>query len=121
MTPELPLQAASRRLAKAPGRPRTRPVPDLDVPVPADRAVVGRTSAQPATPLPMRPRASALAALGLPRLLDKVGAGHYLSVGVRTVEALVASGKLVPVRLLDRRLLFDVRDLDHLVDVTKAQ
>ena len=69
----------------------------------------------------MRVRASALATLGLPRLLDKAGAGHYLSVGVRTVEALVASGRLVPVRLLDRRLLFDREDLDRLVDVTKAQ
>jgi excisionase family DNA binding protein len=61
-----------------------------------------------------------LATLGLPRLLDKAGAGHYLSVGVRTVETLMANGKLVPVRLLDRRLLFDRADLDALIETTKA-
>jgi len=68
----------------------------------------------------MRRSASTLATLGLPRLLDKAGAGHYLSVGVRTVEALVANGRLAPVRLLGRRLLFDRADLDQLVEQVKA-
>ncbi len=50
----------------------------------------------------MRVRASTWAPLG-PRLLAKVDAGRYLGVSPRTIDNLVASGKLVPVRLLNRR------------------
>jgi excisionase family DNA binding protein len=81
--------------------------------------VAGRTSAQPSEPLPARVRASALAALG-PRLLAKVDAGRYLGVSPRTVEAFVAAGRLQAVKLLGRKALYDVQDLDQLVDQVKA-
>src|SRR5689334_1842379 len=53
VSPELPLAAAQRRLARAPGRPRTRPA--LPVPVQehadaADRAVVRGANGRPAAP-----------------------------------------------------------------------
>jgi hypothetical protein len=122
MSRELPLQAASRRLAKAPGRPRTRPVPEPVQVQPGDRALAERASVQPAAPPSMRVRASTLPALGplTPRLLDLRNAGAYLGISLRSVQNLIASGKLKPVRLLDRRLHLDREDLDALIQATKA-
>jgi excisionase family DNA binding protein len=56
-----------------------------------------------------------------PRLLDVQAAASYLSVSVWTIRDLVDAGELPRVRLSVgrsevRRLLFDRRDLDRLVD-----
>ncbi len=59
-----------------------------------------------------------------PRLVDVHAASAHLSVSVPTLRGLVRDGEIVPVRLpssrrpgdVSRRLLFDVRDLDAVVD-----
>ena len=65
----------------------------------------------------------------LPRLLDIKAAAVYLGgVSPWTLRGLVADGHLRPVRLPSlrhpgengRRLLFDIRDLDAVVDRWKA-
>ena len=70
----------------------------------------------------MRVRAKTLPALGplQPRLVDLRDAGAYLGISVRSVANLMANGKLQPVRLLNRRLLFDRADLDALIQAVKA-
>lgn len=81
---------------------------------------------------PGRPRKAALAdqaaATVSPagaRLLGVRAAAGYLGIGTRMVHELRASGRLRPVRLPlagdaeVRRLLFDVRDLDALVEASK--
>jgi hypothetical protein len=64
------------------------------------------------------------------RLLDVDTAGTYLGgVSAATIRALVGRGVLVPVRLpstrstseSNRRLLFDVNDLDALIDKWKRE
>jgi hypothetical protein len=66
-------------------------------------------------------QASALA----PRVLDVDGSARYLSVSPWTIRDLYASGRLARVRLpLEgdrelRRLLFDVHDLDQLIEASK--
>jgi Helix-turn-helix domain len=58
-----------------------------------------------------------------PRLLGAPGASRYLGISVWTLRSLVARGHLKPVKLPachhtgeNRRLLFDIRDLDKFVD-----
>lgn len=53
------------------------------------------------------------------RLLTIEQAADYLGMSDDTVERLVAAGRLVPVRGLDRRVRFDIRDLDGLVEDAK--
>jgi excisionase family DNA binding protein len=53
------------------------------------------------------------------RLLTLEHAAEYLGMSDDTVERLVASGRLVPVRGLDRRIRFDIRDLDRLIEESK--
>lgn len=53
-----------------------------------------------------------------PRLVDVHGAGAYLGISSWTVRELVWTKKLPEVRI-GRRLLFDVRDLDALVERNK--
>jgi hypothetical protein len=97
----LPLAAAAVRLRGKPGRPR---------------------KAHPADPI----AAIAVAAAGLPpRLLDVEAAARYLSISSWTVRDLYASGRLPRVRFPLggdrelRRLLFDVRDLDKLIEAAR--
>ena len=52
--------------------------------------------------------------------MNKQDAGAYLGVSARTIYNLTVAGKLQPVKLLGRRLLYDRADLDRLVDVVKA-
>jgi hypothetical protein len=52
--------------------------------------------------------------------VDRQSAGAYLGISVRSVQSLHAAGKLQPVKLLGRKLLFDVHDLDALVDQVKV-
>ena len=64
-----------------------------------------------------------------PRLLDTAAAASYLGVSPGYVRGLMTRGELVPVRLpscrwageVGRRLLFDARDLDALVERWKSQ
>jgi hypothetical protein len=62
----------------------------------------------------------------VPRLLDVQSAADYLSVSVWTIRDLEAAGELPRVRLPLggrselRRLLFDRRDLDRLVDRSRG-
>jgi hypothetical protein len=97
----LPLAAAALRLRGSPGRPKKTPHAD---------------------PI----AAIAVAAAGLPpRLVDVEGAARYMSVSSWTVRDLHASGRLPRVRLPlggdreCRRLLFDVRDIDKLIESSR--
>lgn len=49
------------------------------------------------------------------RLLTLHEAARYLTLGVRTVKALVAAGKIPVVRPSPRRVAIDVRDLEAYV------
>jgi hypothetical protein len=119
MADERPLASAQRRLGR-PGRPRKTPA----------EALTGHTAGTPSAPTRMDaaaargstvPQASALA----PRVLDVDGAAHYLGVSSWSIRDLYASGRLARVRLpLEgdrelRRLLFDRRDLDQLIEASK--
>ncbi len=63
-----------------------------------------------------------LVAAGLvrPRLVDVHGAGRYCSISPWTIRELHWAGKLSAVRL-GRRLLFDLRDLDALIEQNKVR
>ena len=54
------------------------------------------------------------------RLLDITATAAYLSLSARFVRVLVGRGVLRPVRV-GRRLLFDVRDLDDVVERWKRE
>jgi hypothetical protein len=107
----LPLAAASQRLRR-PGRPRKD-----------GQAADKESSASRPTPLFTRsPRADVPETCPGPRLLDVNAAAAYLSISPWAVRDLEAAGELPRVRLPLggrgdlRRLLFDRRDLDRLVD-----
>jgi len=55
-----------------------------------------------------------------PRLVGVREAAAILNISVAAVRRLVVDGRL-PVVRLNRRLLIDVRDLDHLIDRAKAR
>jgi excisionase family DNA binding protein len=55
-----------------------------------------------------------------PRLLNIQQAAKYLGCPVWTLRNLEWRGELPAVRKLGRRLLFDVKDLDRLVDLSKG-
>ncbi len=110
-----PLAAASLRLRKPPGRPRTRPDGDSRVTAPR-RAALDAGSSQP--------RGSSNPGAGAPRLLSADQAAAYLGVNPRTIRRLVDAGKLRRVRLpLEslslRRFLVDRVDLDRLIEQGK--
>ena len=99
MSEPLPLADASPRLRRKPGRPKK----------------TGDTLPEQATQK-----------LGLqPRLVDVEGAAAYLSVSPWTIRDLQTSGRLPRVRLPlrddreIRRLLFDVRYLDALIEQSR--
>jgi excisionase family DNA binding protein len=52
------------------------------------------------------------------RLLTSDAAVAYLGISEDTLQRLVADKRLTPVRV-DRRLRFDIRDLDRLIDDAK--
>jgi excisionase family DNA binding protein len=55
------------------------------------------------------------------RLVDVAGVATYLAVGRRSVFRMIEAGVLRPVRLPGvRALRFDLRDLERLVDIGKA-
>jgi excisionase family DNA binding protein len=56
-----------------------------------------------------------------PRLLNIQQASKYLGCAVWTLRNLEWSGELPAVRNLGRRLLFDIRDLDRLVEQKKER
>ena len=53
------------------------------------------------------------------RLYDLSEAGEYLGRSVAAVRALVSAGRIRAVRI-DRKVQFDIRDLDHLIDSSKC-
>jgi excisionase family DNA binding protein len=109
----LPLAAASLRLRRRPGRPRTRPQP-------APRHVSSHVDAEPreSAAVPLVRRTSGPA--NVPRPLDVEGAAVYLGVSPWTVRDLVERGTLSRVALPGvRRLLFDRCDLDRLVETSR--
>ena len=55
-----------------------------------------------------------------PRLLNIKQASQYLSCSCWTLRQLEWSGSLPSIRNLGKRLLFDIRDLDKLVELKKA-
>jgi len=55
-----------------------------------------------------------------PRLLNIKQAAHYLACSCWTLRQLEWSGSLPAIRNLGRRLLFDIADLDKLVERKKA-
>lgn len=56
---------------------------------------------------------------GAKRLLDVRGAAEYLGCSAASVRNRVAAGELKAVRI-DRHFRFDMRDLDALIDESKA-
>jgi Helix-turn-helix domain len=54
-----------------------------------------------------------------PRLLSLKEAATFLGIGIRTMRDLVWSGA-VPLVRFKRRMYFDVRDLEQLIDRNKA-
>jgi len=109
----LPLAAASIRLRRPPGRPRTRPEP-------APRHVSSHVDTEPreSAAVPLVHRTSG--PLDAPRLLDVEAAAAYLGVSAWTVRDLVERGSLSRVALPGvRRLLFDRCDLDRLIDTSR--
>lgn len=110
MSAELPLAAASQRLRR-PGRPRK-----------AAPAADKESSASRQSPLFTRPPGPDVPeTCPVSRLLDVNAAAAYLSVSPWTIRDLEAVGELSRVRLPlgrseVRRLLFDRRDLDRLID-----
>jgi excisionase family DNA binding protein len=54
------------------------------------------------------------------RVLDLDQVAEYLGASEDTIHRMVAEGRLVPVRF-DRRLRFDVRDLDRLIEEAKGK
>jgi hypothetical protein len=119
MKKELPLAAASVRLRRAPGRPRK----DRDT-----SSAVGTVAASSHAATGPTLRATAYEAVGqiLPRLLDLRAAAAYLGVSPWTVRDLEANGTLRRVNVPSgpgrdlRKLLFDRKDLDQLVETWKA-
>lgn len=108
MSEALPLAAAAERLRRRPGRP---PVSDEER---TKRATTRETT-----------RAAQLATV-TPRLFGVEGAAAYLGgISAWSVRDLHACGRLPRVRLPLggdrelRRLLFDVRDLDRIIDAAK--
>lgn len=137
MTPSTPvplLAAAARRLREAPpagypgrpGRPRKHPRPEPSTgtaraqgPEKAAESPAKGAKSRSATP----GQGGALQPLS-PRLLDVRAAAGYLGVSTWTIRDLDGAGRLPRVRLTIagrdcRRLLYDVRDLDRLIDVSK--
>src|SRR5262249_51774575 len=122
MTPELPLAAAQRRRAR-PGRPRNARSEE-----PANGHDLGIAPPQPRVKTKGNGRALVRqASAPLPaRLLDLHAAAAYLGgLSPWTIRDLVAAGRLPRVRLPlagdreCRRLLFDVRDIDRLIEASK--
>jgi hypothetical protein len=114
----LPLAAASMRLRQKPGRPRK----EVTGSITPDKASDGERGRDP------RRRTMVYEAVGqiLPRLLDLRAAAAYLGVSPWTVRDLEANGTLRRVNVPSgpgrdlRKLLFDRKDLDHLVETWKA-
>jgi excisionase family DNA binding protein len=54
------------------------------------------------------------------RVLNSEKAAEYLGISENQIYNLVSDGRLTPVRF-DRRIRFDVRDLDALIEETKGR
>lgn len=125
LAPSLPpLAAASQRLRRKPGRPRK-----------ATRPVAYQASALPATPPLTRANARTVAVVWLKqgpdwipcsaRLLGLKAAAGYVGVSTWVIRSWLATGVLTRVRLPRadggdmERLLFDVTDLDALIEAGK--
>jgi hypothetical protein len=54
-----------------------------------------------------------------PRLLTMEGAGEYLSRSADSIRGLIRSGRLPTVRI-DNRVFLDVKDLDRVIENSKA-
>jgi excisionase family DNA binding protein len=109
----LPLAAASVRLRRRAGRPRTRPQPP---PRHVSRHVDLEQRESAAVPLVRRTSGPG----DTPRLLDVEAAADYLGVSAWTVRDLVERGTLSRVALPGvRRLLFDRCDLDRLIETSR--
>ena len=105
---ELPLAAASRRLRRPPGRPRTHLVKLVTAP-----STDGARQRGPAS----KPKAVSWSppAGVTPRLLSVRQAAEYLGLSPWTVRELEAAGTLARVRLPVRKVLFDRAALDRLI------
>jgi hypothetical protein len=114
----LPLAAASMRLRQKPGRPRK----EVTGAITPDKTSDGDRGRDP------RRRTMVYEAVGSisPRLLDLRAAGAYLGVSPWTIRDLEANGTLRRVNVPSgpgrdlRKLLFDRKDLDHLIEAWKA-
>lgn len=107
-----PLEAASRRLRRPPGRPRRQPT------IGPVREQIGwalRAAANDAANPTVF--ANALPPRGLP-IID---AATYSGIPERALWRLISTGALRPIRLPGmRRVLLDRADLDRLLDAHKA-
>jgi len=114
----LPLAAASMRLRQKPGRPRK----EVTKSITPNKAFDSGRGGDPGR------RTMVYEAVGqiLPRLLDLRAAAAYLGISPWTVRDLEANGTLRRVNVPSgpgrdlRKLLFDRKDLDQLVETWKA-
>ncbi len=114
MNDDRPLAAASRRLMRKPGRPRKPESGHVPGTPPAERGVN------------CGPPGGALAVRAIvPRLLSLDATAAYLGISPWTVRDLEAGGVLPRVRIPLpnngelRKLLFDRKDLDRLIEAWK--
>jgi hypothetical protein len=105
---ELPLAAASRRLRRLPGRPRTHPVKLITAPPTDGARQRGPTSKPKVAPWSQSAGVT-------PRLLGVRQAAAYLGLSPWTVRDLESGGTLARVRLPVRKLLFGRVELDRLI------
>jgi excisionase family DNA binding protein len=117
-----PLEAASRRLRRSPGRPRKHPLPPRPTPRTEVSPTPASTSALDAGLVRAPSPAVAAAWLFPPRVLDLEGAARYLSLSTWTVRELRAAGHLPALEVPGiRALRFDRLALDHAVEAWTDQ
>jgi len=108
-----PLEEASRRLRRPPGRPRASDTNGDTAPRRAAHVPAVKVRADVSTVVPVAPRPSQ-------RLLDRATAARYLGVSTDMLDRLVHRYALPRLVLGTRCVRFDIHDLDRFVEHSRA-